>query len=71
MAFPVLDGAKDTFAEKAVALRLECTVVDRFWFFDFTMRPTNDVLRTGDTNPYFVEERNIRHCFLFFTSWLA
>ncbi len=33
----ILDGAKDLGAKQTVTFRLECTIVDRFGFFDFSV----------------------------------
>ena len=43
-AFPVLDGAKDAFAEKAALFRLERAVVDRLRILDFALAPGSDGL---------------------------
>ncbi len=45
VAFPVLRGAEDALAEQAVALRLECAVVDRLGLGDLALRPRLDLLR--------------------------
>ena len=37
--FVIFDWAKNPCTEQAVALWLECTVVDGFWLFDFAIRP--------------------------------
>ena len=37
IAFPVPSRTEDLFAEKTIALWLECAVVNCFWFLDFTM----------------------------------
>ena len=54
-AFIVLDRTEDTGAEQTVALRLECTVVDRFRLFDLAVRPCPDLIRGGDGNTDVIE----------------
>ena len=43
VAFPVLGGSKNAFAEQAVAFRLQGAVVDRFRFFDLAVAPGTDL----------------------------
>ena len=38
-AFVIFDWAKNLGAKQTITLRLEGTVVNRFWFFDFAKRP--------------------------------
>ena len=45
VALPVLGRSKDSFAEKAVALGLECSVVYRFGFLYFAVGPFKDLFR--------------------------
>ncbi len=54
-ALVVLDGAKDARAEKAVAFRLERTVVDRFRLLDLAVRPGKDLFRRRDRDPDGIE----------------
>ena len=44
VAFPVLLRPENPLAEKAVALRLEGTVIDRFRLLNLTVRPLADLL---------------------------
>src|ERR1051325_4070701 len=44
-ALPIGDGAEDTRAEEAVALRLESSIVDRLGLGNFAVRPLPDLLR--------------------------
>src|SRR5690606_10325206 len=47
-AFVVLYGAKNTRTEQTIAFRLERTIVDGFWLFDFAVRPGQDFFRRRD-----------------------
>src|SRR5208282_6425825 len=55
-AFVVLDRAKDTRAEQAVALRLEGAVIDGLRLFDLAVRPGQNLFRARDRNPDLVED---------------
>ena len=50
VALPVLRRAKDSFAEQAVALGLECAVVDGFRLFYLAVRPLTDLIRGSNTD---------------------
>jgi hypothetical protein len=50
-AFVVLDRTEDARAEKAVTLRLERAVVDRFRLLDLAVGPRKDLLRARYRNP--------------------
>ena len=54
-AFIVLHWAKNLGAEQAIPLGLECTVVNRLWFFDFAIRPGANLLRRCQANFDFVK----------------
>ena len=45
VALPVLGRAKNLFAEQALTLGLQGTVIDGFRFFDFAKRPFADLFR--------------------------
>ena len=47
-------------AEKTVALRFKCAVIDRFRLFDFAVRPRQDVVGRRDRNLDLVERRDRR-----------
>jgi hypothetical protein len=49
-AFVVFDGAKDLGAKQTIALRLESTVIDGFWLFDFAKRPRTDLFGRSHAN---------------------
>ena len=49
-ALIVLDGAEDFCAKESIALGLEGSVVDGFWFFDLAKRPRTDLLRRGNAD---------------------
>ena len=53
--FVIFDRAKDTRAEQAITLGLECPVVDGFRLFDLTIRPRQDALRRCERHLDFVE----------------
>ena len=42
-AFVIFDWAKNLGTEKTIALRLESTIVNCFWFTNFTKRPRTDL----------------------------
>src|SRR5205823_8646990 len=54
-ALPVGDRAKNAGAEQAVALRLECTVVNGLGLRHLAMRPAPDFLRRGQADANRVE----------------
>ena len=45
VALPVLLRSKDALTEQAVALRLQCSIVDGFRLLDLAVRPFADELR--------------------------
>ena len=45
MTLPVLLRSKDALTEQAVALRLQCSIVDGFRLLDLAVRPLADELR--------------------------
>ena len=47
-ALVILDRPEDARAEQAVALGLECAVVDRFRLFDFAVGPRQNLFRARD-----------------------
>ena len=49
-ALPVFFGSKNTLAHQAVFFRTVGAVVDCFRFFNFTKRPTANVMRTRQTD---------------------
>src|SRR5689334_14183111 len=57
-ALIVLDRAKDAGTEQAVALRLECAIVDRLRLLDLAVRPAPDLLRARDLDLDLIES----HC---------
>src|ERR1044072_3924966 len=58
-ALVVLHRTEDARAEQTVALRFEGAIVDRFRLLHLTMRPAQDLIRTGERNPNAVEGRNL------------
>src|SRR5205085_6173279 len=50
-ALPIRDRAEDAGAEKPVALRLECSVIDRLRLRHLAVRPLANLFRRGKTNP--------------------
>ncbi len=70
-AFPVLGWAENSLAEKAVALRLERTVIDSFRLLHFIenegpgivfpLGPLPDFVRACDTDSNFVEKSDVCH----------
>ncbi len=59
VTFPVLGRAKNALAEQTVTLGLQCPVVDRFRFQNFTVRPLQNPLRGGDSDFNEIELVNI------------
>jgi hypothetical protein len=55
VALPVLGRTEDALAEQAVALGLECPVVDRLRLGDLARRPVADLLWRRETDPDRVE----------------
>ena len=49
-AFPVFFGTENLFAEESVAFGSICSVVDCFWFFDFSVRPAANIARFCQTD---------------------
>jgi hypothetical protein len=52
VALIVLDRTKDFCTEQTIAFWLECTIIDRLWFFDFTMAPLMDFLRASQADAH-------------------
>ena len=50
VAFPVLGGAENAFAEQAVAFRLQGTVIDGLRFLDLAVGPLADHIRGRNSN---------------------
>ena len=49
-AFVIFYRAKDFCAKQAITFRLESTVVNGFWLFDFAIGPRTDFLRRRESN---------------------
>ena len=63
VALPVLGRSEDTLAEKAIALRLERTIIDRFRLFNLTVGPALDGLRRCQANTDRFEMIHFKHIF--------
>ncbi|KAF5036256.1 hypothetical protein DSECCO2_576950 [anaerobic digester metagenome] len=50
VAFPVLHGSKNSFAEQTVALRFQGAVIDGLGFFDLAIAPGANLIRGSKTN---------------------
>ena len=61
LALPILGGAEDALAEQAVALGLERAIIDGLGLLHLAVAPAQDVLRAGDTDLDFVEQRDVGH----------
>jgi hypothetical protein len=55
MAFPILHGAKDFFAEKTISFRLLRAVIDGFGLGYLAVRPFSDFLRRSNADLYRIE----------------
>ena len=55
VAFPVLGGAEDAFAEETVSFRFQRPIVDGFRFFYFTVGPFPDLFRGRQGNAHTIK----------------
>src|SRR5262252_6780001 len=63
-ALPIRHRAEDARAEQAVALRLECAVVDSFRFRDVAVRPRTNLFRRSeaDANRFEIRRKRLLSC---------
>src|SRR5699024_8834435 len=47
---PVLSWSEDSFIEQTIFFWFQSTIVDSFWFFNFTIRPTSDLVWRSQTD---------------------
>src|SRR5690625_1782061 len=65
IAFPVPGGAENLLAEQSVALWFERAIVNGFWLLDLTMRPSTNIVCSGQADLQLIEEVHVEHVVFF------
>src|SRR3989344_4455178 len=52
ITFIIALGTKNTFIKKPILFRTLRTIIDGFWFYDFTVRPLTNIVRRCETHPH-------------------
>src|SRR5699024_9056961 len=65
IAFPVAGGAEYLLAEQSVALGFERAIVNGFWLLDRTMRPSTNIVCSGQADLQLIEEVHVEHVVFF------